>query len=188
MKNIFLTIVLLLGVMFTSQAQTTSTNVQVDSLFIKYPFAMPHVYSDPYAKTKLMVQDYETFDRVWDYHRKQTREMIIGAGIGSIGLAGIMYAVNMPTPTRQVGNPDLDDEANKARRDRRIVGASSTAVAVIGAVVFTRSFRWHRRIKADVGLQSLRLQYNLTGNRDYFNGKKKNRKLKKIGLYPKYRQ
>ena len=102
--------------------------------------------------------------------------MCIGLGIGAVGIAGMVYAVNMPTPTRQVNNPALDDEADKAQRDRRIVGASSIVVGAVGAVIFARSFRWTKRIKAEVGLQSLRLEYNLTGNRRYY---------KKVGSHPK---
>jgi hypothetical protein len=132
-----------------------------------------------------MHQDFETFNRVWEYQRKQTREMCIGLGIGAIGIAGMVYSVNMPTPTRQVNNPALDPEADKARRDRRIVGASSILVGTVGAVVFARSFRWTKRMKAEIGLQSLRLEYNLNGNRRYFKGKHP-KKLKTLNHHWKY--
>ena len=170
---------MLLGVGFTTQAQTEDLVrgvTQVDSFFVARPYSYAHAYSNPWAKTKLMIQDYETFDRIWDYQRKQTKEMCWGLGIGAVGIAGMVYAVKMPTPTRQVNNPALDDEADKAQRDRRIVGASSIAIGAVGAVIFARSFRWTKRLKAEVGLQSLRLEYNLTGNRRYY---------KKVGKHPK---
>ena len=181
MKNILLTIFLLLGVMFISQAQDVNDTTNLDPIFVNNPYLYTNVYADPWAKTKLLQQDYETFNRVWDYQRKQTREMCIGLGLGAVAIGGMVYAVNMPTPTRQVNNPDLDDEADKARRDRRIVGASSIALGAISGVIFARSFRWHRRIKTEVGLQSLRLEFNLMGNRRYFDKTGKHpKKLKKL--------
>ena len=155
------------------------------SIFDKYPFAYTHAFSDPFAKTKLMIENYETVNRIWQYQNRQITELIVGGTLGAIGLSGIFYSVNMPTPVRQVNNPSLDPAADKARRDRRIVGASSTVVAIIGGTILTRSFRWHHRGKAEVGLASLKLEYNLTGNRSYFNGGKSPRKLTKLGMNPK---
>lgn len=180
--RVLLIMLLLLGVGFstTLQAQTVKP-ILVDStvanqMFIDHPYMYGNVYSDPWAKTVLLQQDYETFNRLWDYQRKQTKEMCIGLGIGALGIGGMVYAVNMPTPVRQVNNPALDDEADQARRDRRIVGVSSIAVGAIGAFIFARSFRWTKRMKAEIGLQSLRLEYNLTGNRRYY---------KNVGKHPK---
>ena len=177
MKKILIILFMLLGVGFTTQAQDLVDTTYVDPIFENNPHLYSHVYSDAWAKTKLMQQDFETFNRLWDYQRKQTKEMCWGLGVGALGIAGMVYAVNMPTPVRQVNNPALDDEADKARRDRRIVGASSIVVGAVGAVIFARSFRWTKRLKAEVGLQSLRLEYNLTGNRRYYKGKHP-RKLK----------
>jgi len=142
-----------------------------NALFESNPHLYVHAYSDPWAKTKLMQQDYEAFNNIWEYQRKQTRQMCIGLGIGAVGVAGMIKAVNMPTPTRQVNNPALDPIADKARRDRRIWGVSSIVVGTVGAVIFADSFKWTRRLKVEAGLQSLRLEYNLTGNRRYFKGK-----------------
>ena len=172
------------GVVFTTTLKAQSVEELVtfdttyeDSMFVANPYLYTNVYSNPWAKTKLLQLDYQAFDNVWKYQRKQTNQMIWGMGIGSIGIAGMIYTVNMPTPVRQVNNPALDDEANQKRRDRRIVGASSIVVGAIGAYVFADSFKWNRRLKAEVGLQSLRLQYNLTGNRSYYKGGKAPKKL-----------
>lgn len=182
-----------LGVVFTTTlyAQDSET-VKVDTsyadpLFVQNPFLYTHVYSDPWAKSKLMYQDYETFNHVWDYQRKQTREMCIGLGIGAVGVAGMIYTVNMPTPVKFTNSNVWDDDAAKKRRDRRIMGTASTIVGVVGGVIFARSFRWTRRIKAEVGLQSLRLEYNLTGNRRYFNNAGSHpKKLKTLNQHWKY--
>lgn len=154
----------------------TVDTVYQDSMFVANPHLYIHAYSNPWAKTKLLQLDYQAFDNIWEYQRKQTKQMVWGLGVGSLGIAGMVYAVNMPTPVRQVNNPALDDEADKARRDRRIVGVSSIVVGAVGAYIFADSFKWTRRLKAEVGLQSLRLQYNLTGNRKYYN---------KVGKHPK---
>ena len=177
MKKVLIILFMLLGVGLTTQAQDLKDTTYVDPVFENNTYLYSHVYSDPWAKSKLMQQDFETFNRVWNYQRKQTKEMCWGLGIGALGIAGMVYAVNMPTPTRQVNNPALDDQADEDRRNRRIVGASSIAVGAVGAFIFARSFRWTKRIKAEVGLQSLRLEFNLTGNRRYFKGKHP-RKLK----------
>ena len=193
MKKVVIVVLMMLGVVnFTAlQAQTTpnfsSVKIETDSMFIKYPFLYGNVYSDPWAKTKLMMQDYQVLNRVWDYHKKQVKEMIIGGSIAALGMGGIFYAVNMPTPVRQVNNPDLDPDADQKQHDRRIVGASSTAVAVIGGFIFARAFRWHKRINAVIGLQSLRLQYNLTGNRQYWNSVgKRSKKFKNSKYFKKH--
>jgi hypothetical protein len=191
--GILIGLLLVLGVVFTTTLQAQDKmeplgvdTTYVDPLFEANPHLFVHAYSDPWAKSKLMQQDYETFNRVWEYHRKQTTEMCIGLGIGAVGIAGMVYAVNMPTPTRQVNNPALDPAADEARRDRRIVGATSIVVGTVGAVVFARSFRWTRRMKAEIGLQSLRLEFNLNGNRNYFHGKKRSKKLKTLNHHWKY--
>jgi len=162
----------------TMNAQTVnvSTTIQLDSLFLSHPYATAHVYSDPHMKTRIMIENYETFNRIWDFQRKQTKEMVIGLSIGAVGVAGMIKAVNMPIPVRQVNNPELDEKADKAQRDRRIVGAASIFVGAVGAVVFVHSFRWTKRLKADIGYQSLKLEYNLTGKRNYYN---------KVGSHPK---
>lgn len=185
--GVLMSILLVLGVVFSTplQAQSSVDTTYTNPLFEKNPYLFVHAYSDPWAKTQLMQEDYETFNRVWDYQRKQTKEMCIGLGIGAVGIAGMVYAVNMPTPVKFSNSNIWDDDANKKRRDRRIVGASSIAVGALGAVIFARSFRWTRRIKAEVGLQSLRLEYNLTGNRRYFKGKK-SKKLKTVNHHWKY--
>jgi hypothetical protein len=197
MKKVLFILIMLLGVVFTTQAQDVELTdelesvlkvdtVRDDPMFVANPRLHFVANFDNYGNAKQLQYDYESFDRVWDYQRKQTREMCIGLGIGAVGIAGMIYAVNMPTPTRQVNNPALDPAADEARRDRRIVGVSSIVVGTIGGVIFARSFRWTKRIKAEVGLQSLRLEYRLTGNRRYFQGKKV-KKLKRLGLYPRYR-
>ena len=191
MKKIFSIIIGLLlvsGVVFntTLQAQDSEDRTQIDSVFVENPHLVVHAYSDPWGKTKLMQSDYETFNRLWIYQRKQTTQMCIGLGIGAIGIAGMIKTVNMPTPVRQVNNPALDPIADEARRDRRIWGVSSIVVGTVGAIIFADSFKWTKRMKAEIGLQSLRLEYNLTGNRRYFQGEKV-KKLKKLGLYPRYR-
>lgn len=165
----------------------TVENTYEDSLFVNYPYLYHVSNFDRYGNAKQLQIDYMTFNDVWTYQRKQTREMCIGLGIGAVGIAGMVYAVNMPTPTRQVNNPALDPAADKARRDRRIVGASSIVVGTVGAIIFARSFRWTKRIKAEVGLQSLRLEYRLTGNRRYFKGKHP-KKLKNLGSIPRYKR
>jgi hypothetical protein len=165
--------------------EISSSTVDLDSLFLSNPYALSHAYSDPFAKTKIMLQDYEVMNNVWDYQRKQTKQMIWGLGTGAVGIAGMVYAVNMPTPVRQVNNPALDDEADKARRDRRIVGATSIGLGAVGAYIFARSFKWTRRIKAEVGLQSLRLEFNITGNRRYFKDGKHPKKLKRTKYHIK---
>jgi hypothetical protein len=179
MKRIFSIVLLVLGFMVASatvnaqdvEISSPIITISLDSLLNANPYAISHAYSDPWMKTKLMIQDYNTFNNVWEYQRKQTKEMVWGLGIGSLGIAGMVYAVNMPTPIRQVNNPALDDEADKAQRDRRIVGVSSMVLGAVGAILFVDSFKWTKRIKAEVGVQSLRLQYNLTGNRSYYKDK-----------------
>jgi len=184
MRKIFSILILTLGFMVafaTVNAQDTEVvldSASIQEVFTDNPYLYVHAYSDPWAKTALMHQDYQVYNNLWNYQRKQTKEMVIGLGIGAVGIAGMVYAVNMPTPVRQVNNPDLDEEADKAQRDRRIVGVSSMVVGAVGAVIFARSFRWTKRMKAEIGLQSLRLEYNLTGNRNYYKDKKHSKKLK----------
>ena len=193
--GILIMMLFVLGVVFTTtlKAQTEEA-VEMDSVSIREVFAInpylyAHAYSDPWAKSALMQKSFETFNNVWDYQRKQTKEMCWGLGIGAVGIAGMVYAVNMPIPVRQVNNPDLDEAADQAQRDRRIVGVSSIVVGTVGAVIFARSFRWTKRLKGEIGLQSLRLEYNLTGNRRYFNKTGSHpKKLKNSGLYPRYKR
>jgi len=202
MRKIFSLIILTLGFMVAFatvnaqdveqdvakiEAALTVDTVLNDPVFEKYPYLYINVYRDPWAKTKLLQYNYDAFNNIWDYQRKQTKEMCIGLGISAVGIAGMVYSVNMPTPVRQVNNPALDDDADQARKDRRIVGISSIVIGTVGAAIFARSFRWTKRIKAEVGLQGLRLEYNLTGNRGYFKNKKA-KKLKTIGLYPRYKK
>ena len=175
MKKLVIFILIMLGVVnFTTlQAQNVEPvkmdNVKINKQFLKYPYMYANVFSDSWAKTDLLQQDYDTFNRLWEYQRKQTREMCVGLGLGVVAISGMIYAVNMPTPVRQVNNPALDDDADIARRNRRIVGGSSIALGAISVIIFAHSFRWTHRIKAEIGLQSLRLQFNLTGKRDYYN-------------------
>ena len=185
MKKIGILIMMLfvLGVVFTTtlKAQTEEVimdSVEIQSVFTENPYLYAHAYSDPWAKSALMQQDYQVFNNLWNYQRKQTKEMVWGLGIGAVGIAGMVYSVNMEIPVRQVNNPALDDAADKAQRDRRIVGASSIVIGTVGAVIFARSFRWTKRMKAEIGLQSLRLEYNLTGNRRYYKDGKHPKKLK----------
>ena len=193
--GILIMMLFVLGVVFTTtlKAQTEDVAVisedSIQAIFANNPYLYAHVYSDPWAKSALMQKDFETFNNVWDYQRKQTKEMVWGLGIGGLGIAGMVYAVNMPIPVRQVNNPDMDEAADQAQRDRRIVGVSSMVVGAVGAVIFARSFRWTKRLKGEVGLQSLRLEYNLTGNRRYFRKTGSHpKKLKNSGLYPRYKK
>ena len=174
--GILIMMLFVLGVVFTTtlKAQTEEMildSVKIQSVFAENPYLYVHAHSDAWAKTALMHQDYQVFNNLWNYQRKQTKEMVWGLGIGAVGIAGMVYSVNMPIPVRQVNNPALDEEADKAQRDRRIVGVSSMVVGAVGAIIFVRSFRWTKRMKAEIGLQSLRLEYNLTGGRKYYKDK-----------------
>jgi hypothetical protein len=158
------------------------------TLFNNYPYALNRsIGNDAFWFSKTTIESYEAIGRIEDYRRKRNTEMIIGASVGAVGLAGIFYSVNMPTPVKQVNNPALDDEANRKRRDRRIVGATSTAVAAVGAVIFARAFRWENRIKAEINLTTLRLEYKLFNRREYFQGEKIKRLKRSNVLYPRYR-
>ena len=162
--------------------QVKSITTNNDSLYAKLN-AQLNMVGDA-QKNKLLIETYQTLNDFWDLQRKQTTEMIFGLGIGSFGIATFVKAVNMPIPVRQVNNPALNEKADKAQRDRRIVGATSIGVSAIGAIIFSRSFRHTKRFKADIGFQTLKLEFALTGNRSYFQGRK-NKKLKKLGIYPK---
>ena len=90
----------MLAVVFTTalHAQPTDSEdvVKVDTtyqdpLFEANPHLYVHAYSNPWAKTKLMQQDFQAFNMVWDYQRKQTRQMCWGLGVGAVGIAGMVY-------------------------------------------------------------------------------------------------
>jgi hypothetical protein len=165
----------------------TIDSTYTDPLFIQYPY-LRHVSNfDEYGNAKQLQRDYMTFDNVWDYQKKFYRQIVVGSGIGAIAIAGMVKTVNMPTPTRQVNNPALNPAADEARRDRRIWGAASIGVGIISGIIIYDAFKWQKRIHAEVGLQSARLEYRLTGNRPYFSGKEY-KKMKKLGIYPRYRQ
>jgi len=165
----------------------TVDSTYTDPLFIQHPYLYHVSNFDEYGNAKQLQLDYDAFNNVWDYQKKFYRQVAIGSAVGAVAIAGMVKTVNMPTPTRQVNNPALDPKADEARRDRRIWGAASIGVGVISGIIIYDAFKWQKRIRAEVGLQSLRLEYRLTGNRRYFKGKHP-KKLKNLGLNPRYKK
>lgn len=159
--------------------------VTVDSAFIKNPLLYTNAFTgDSFADTKLMYEMYQLTDRIYDYQNKQVKGMAIGGGLmalGGLGWAYTLYIVD--PPVYQTSNQGLNQSADDAKRHQRIAGWISTAVFAAGATVFAVSFKNHHRLRAEVGLANLRLQYRLFGNREYLQGKKL-KKMKARGYYP----
>jgi hypothetical protein len=183
MKKLLIVIAVLMGVVnsTTLKAQVKSDTLEymvikpidsayvVSDIFLENPILYAHANGDEWAKTRLMYSDYQTFNNVWDYHKKFKKQFYIGAGIGGLAIASFVKTMNMPTPIRQVNNPALDPAADEAQRKRRVWGITSIVLGTTSSIIIIDSFKWQKRISAEVGLQSLRLEYNITGNRKYFN-------------------
>jgi hypothetical protein len=147
--------------------------VTPNNTFEEHPELYKNVFSDKWWKTELLFEDYQLYNEIWSKHRQQNKEMIIGGSLFTVGIGALFFASEyMDIPIYQVGSQAMNDEADRDRRNRIIVGSVGGGFAAVGAVIFARAFRNHKWIKTQVGLQSLKLEYNLFGKRSYLQGKK----------------
>ncbi|MFW6219322.1 MAG: hypothetical protein ACOC33_00510 [bacterium] len=126
-------------------------------------------------KNRLMWQADSAMVEALILQRKFERQLIFGSVVTAVGVAGIIYTLNMPTPVffSQDGVPLNREEALEKRKNRRIAGAISGVVTLAGSILIVDSFKFNQRMEADLGLNQLKLRFFLTGKRDYFKGKKK---------------
>lgn len=174
MKKILIT---LLFAITTASVFAQSTTVQ-DSVFIKNPMLRVHAETtDPYLDTKLLYETWEMNQRLWKYQDRQVKGMVIGGTLIALGAAGIWYTLDgIDPPVYQTSNPGLNAKADDLRKQQQIWGWTSSVVLLTGTYVFTKSFINHRRVRAEVGLNTLKIEYRLFGKRRYF---------KKNGSHPK---
>lgn len=189
MKSILIGLIFILTASFGYSQDVTSdldtVNPEVDSIFIKFPELYVHGLRGNFADTKVMYETYELNKRVWDFQAKQVKGMAIGGGVMALGAAGWWYTLGyLNPPVYQTSNVAGNQNADDAKRKQQIAGWTSTAVFAVGATIFAVSFKNHKRIRAEVGLNTMRLEYRLFGNRPYFNGGDAPRELKNRGLYP----
>jgi hypothetical protein len=114
---------------------------------------------------------------------KFERRLLVGAGITTVGIAGIVYTLNMPTPVYQINNPALNEQADIDKRNRRIVGGISALVTTVGGIIFVDAFKFDQRAEVKFGLAKVGLTFRLTGEHP-FNG----RASKKTKSYIRYRK
>ncbi|MFW5848110.1 MAG: hypothetical protein ACOCVF_04270, partial [bacterium] len=124
-------------------------------------------------KNRLMWQADSAMIEALELQTRFERRFTTGVIVSAVGVAGIIYTLNLPTPVFQDNNPVLNEDALDKRRDRRIAGAISGLVTVVGGYLIVDSFKFNQRMEADLGLNQLKLRFFLTGKRDYFKGKKK---------------
>lgn len=101
------------------------------------------------------------------------RRFTTGVIISAVGIGGIIYTLNLPTPVFQDNNPTMNEGALVKRRNRRIAGAISGVVTAVGGILIIDSFKFNQRMEANLGLNELKLRFFLDGKRDYLKGKKK---------------
>lgn len=151
----------------------------IDSMYIKHPELFVHGLKGNFDDTRLMYETYMMNREIWHYQEKQVKGMVTGGALMLLGGIGWGYTLAMDPPVYQTSNPALNDAADDQKKKRRIMGIASTAVFAGGATVFAISFRNHQRIRAEVGLNVLKLEYNLFGKKRYFNkGQEAPRELK----------
>ena len=141
----------------------------VDSIYIKHPELFVHGLKGNFADTRLMYETYMMNREIWHYQEKQVKGMVTGGVLMLLGGIGWGYTLAMDPPVYQTSNPALNDAADDQKLKRQIIGWTSTAVFAGGATIFAISFRNHQRIRAEVGLNVLKLEYNLFGKKRYFN-------------------
>lgn len=186
MRKIAIILILLLTSVYSFGQGEKPVNPKVDSLYLNNPRLWAHAMKGSFEDTKLMYETYELNQRVYEYQDKQVKGMVIGAGVMALGTAGWVYAAGvMDPPIYQTSNPGLNEESDKNKRNRRIVAWTSTAVFVTGATVFYLSFKNWKNLRAEVGVNQLKLEYSLFGNRRYYNGKKAPKQLRNRGYYPR---
>jgi hypothetical protein len=172
MRGIIIIIAILLAIPAIGQEITPNNT------FEEHPELYKNVFSNKYWKTELLFENYQLMNDIWFRHHKQNVEMVIGGSIFTVGVGTLFFASEyMDIPIHQVGNQAMNDEADRDRRNRIIVGSVGGALTAAGAIIFARAFRHHKWIRAQVGLQSLKLEYNLFGKRSYLQGEK-NKKFK----------
>lgn len=186
MKNIvILTLALMVSVIGVNAQTFTPPTLAEDSVFINNPELIIHGLRGNFGDTRLMFETLELNERVWEYQAKQVRGMVIG-GVGmAIAGAGWWYTLGyLDPPVYQPGNPATAN-ADELKRKQQIWGWASTALFAASATYFAISFKNHKRLRAEVGLNNLKLRYRLFGKRDYFNEVGKHPKhMKNRGLYP----
>ena len=151
----------------------------VDSIYIKHPELFAHGLRGSFADTRLMYETYMMNKEVFLYQEKQVKGMVIGGTLMTLGTAGWIYTLLMDPAVYQTSNQAQNEEADAQKRKRLTAGLISTAVFTAGVTTFAISFKHHQRIRAEVGLNILKLEYNLFGKKRYFNpGQKAPRELK----------
>ena len=157
----------------------------VDSFYIKHPELLVHSYRDSQngnyniENSILLYENYVMNTEIFEHQEKQVKGMVIGGSLMALGTAGWIWTLLEDPAVYQTSNPALNEAADKQKSKRLAIGLISTAVFVSGATVFSISFKHHKRIRAKVGLNILKLEFNLFDQKRYYNmGQKAPRELK----------
>jgi hypothetical protein len=166
----------------TSYAQYAAP---VDSFYIKHPELLVHRYRDDFngnnniENTILLYENYVMNTEVFEHQEKQVKGMVIGGSLMVLGTAGWIWTLLEDPPVYQTSNPALKEYSDKQKNKRLAIGLISTATFVSGTTVFAISFKHHKRIRAKVGLNILKLEFNLFDQKRYYNpGQKAPKELK----------
>jgi hypothetical protein len=167
---------LLMMMSMTSYAQVASSNLHsVDSLYIKHPELLVHSYRNKLnnnyniENTVLLYESYVMSTEIFELQEKQVKGMVIGGSLMALGTAGWIWTLLEDPAVYQTSNIALNEAADKQKNKRLAIGLVSTAIFTAGITTFTISFKHHKRIRAKVGLNILKLEFNLFDQKRYYN-------------------